>query len=104
MIFQQDNCGTHRSKAIKAYLDANRFNLMKWPAQIPDLNPIENAWFILKGMLRRRPRFPTTTAELFIILQHEWMSIPDSYFTNLIRSMPTRVILVKLKKGKSTKH
>ena len=98
VILQQDNCGSHQSKAIKAYMDANKFNLMKWPAQSPDLNQIENAWSILKRMLRRRPRFPTTTAELFGILQHERMSIPNGYFTNLIRSMPTRVTLVKLKR------
>ena len=41
-IFQQDGCGLHRAKSIKACIDANRINLMNRPAQSPDLNPIEN--------------------------------------------------------------
>ena len=77
---------------------------MNWPAQSPDLNPIENACSMLKRKLRRRLRFPTNTTELFSVLQEEWMSIPDSYFTNLVRLMPTRSNLVKINRGKSTKY
>ena len=32
------------------------------------------------------------------------MSIPEEYFTKPVRSMPTRVTLVKLNRGKSTKY
>ncbi len=85
-------------------MDAKGINTMKWPPHSPDLNPIENAWSMLKRMLRRRTRFPTNTSELFNVLQEECMSIPDSYFTKLVRSMPTRVKLVKVNRGKSTKY
>ena len=43
VIFQQDNCGPHRAKSVTAYLEASGINLMNWPAQSLDLNPIENA-------------------------------------------------------------
>ena len=41
---QEDNCGPHKSKAIKNYLDEKMVHRMFWPAQPPDLNPIEMFW------------------------------------------------------------
>ena len=102
--FQQDNFGPHKAKSIKAYLDENEVKTMDWPAQSPDLNPIENAWAILKRRLRKRARYPKNADELFSILQQEWSSIPNSYFKKLVSSMHTRVQLVKLNKGRSTKY
>ncbi len=46
----------------------------------------------------------TNTADLFNILQSDWMSIPGEYLVKLVLSMPTRVRLVKLNRGKSTKY
>ena len=38
---QEDNCGPHKSKDIKNYLDENIVHSMFWPLQSPDLNLIE---------------------------------------------------------------
>ena len=37
-IFQQDNYPKH---AAKLYFKSKQFKLLSWPAQSPDLNPIE---------------------------------------------------------------
>jgi hypothetical protein len=45
----QDNDPKHTAKMIKNYLDEQDFSVMSWPAQSPDLNPIENCWSYLKS-------------------------------------------------------
>ena len=44
-LFQQDNARCHTAAGTAAYLARRRINVLPdWPAQSPDLNPIENAW------------------------------------------------------------
>ena len=64
-VFQQDNCGAHKSKSVRAYMNATDISLMEWPAQSPDLNPIDNAWAFLKRRLRQCTTYPTNPDDLF---------------------------------------
>uniref|UniRef100_A0A3B3S4R3 Tc1-like transposase DDE domain-containing protein n=1 Tax=Paramormyrops kingsleyae TaxID=1676925 RepID=A0A3B3S4R3_9TELE len=42
VIFQDDNASCHRAKSVKTFLQERHINSMTWPANSPDLNPIEN--------------------------------------------------------------
>lgn len=103
-LFMQDNAPVHTAKTTKAWLQQEGISCLRWPAQSPDMNPIEHAWSMLDKAMQKRPNKPTSATNLLTILQEEWAAIPQVTFNKLIHSMPKRVSDVYHAKGKSTRY
>ena len=48
-MFQHDNAPCHKAKTVCAKIEEMRLEVLPWPAQSRDLNPIENALKVLKN-------------------------------------------------------
>ncbi|GBN88868.1 hypothetical protein AVEN_150974-1 [Araneus ventricosus] len=70
-----------------------------WPANSPDLNPIENLWDYLDRVVRAMDPHPRNLAQLATALESAWLNIPVNTFRNLIDSLPARLAEVRSAKG-----
>ena len=62
---------------VKEWLEEQDFRTMVWPAQSPDLSPIEQTWGILKRRLAAYKHPPKGIEGLWERTQVEWEKISD---------------------------
>jgi transposase/DDE superfamily endonuclease len=112
LLFMHDNAPCHTARKVTQYLKNRRLPTMKWLAQSPDLNPIENLWVDLKDRFHKafwsrglRPSTNRNTLERCAILLKElWHEQGMELINKLIESMPKRVAAVIAGKGGHTKY
>ena len=61
-MFQHDNAPVH--KAMQKWFVKIGVEELDWPAQSPDLNPIDHLWDELERRLQARPTRPTSVPDL----------------------------------------
>ncbi len=74
----------------------------EWSKVMPDLNPIENLW----GIVKRKMRYarPNNAEELKATIRATWALITPEQCHRLIDSMPRRIAAVIQAKGAPTKY
>ena len=88
-IFQQDNAPCHRAKKVVEWFADQKIEFLKWPANSPDLNCIENLWSWLDKELAKVG--PRSLDELKRIVPEILENVPKSVTENLVDSMSRRI-------------
>lgn len=104
VVFQQDNASAHKAKVYLKWLDDQGIEVMGWPTNPPDLNPIENLWAELKRCLGTYENPPVGMHELWERVQVEWDGIGSGYCQHVIENMPKCMAMVLEKKGGAIKY
>uniref|UniRef100_A0A3B5Q0B9 Transposase n=2 Tax=Xiphophorus maculatus TaxID=8083 RepID=A0A3B5Q0B9_XIPMA len=99
---QMDNDPKHTAKATQEFMSAKKWNILQWPSQSPDLNPIEHAFHLLKSRLRTER--PTNKQDLKAAAVKAWQSIKKEETQRLVMSMGSRLKAVIASKGFATKY
>jgi hypothetical protein len=98
-VFVQDGAPSHTAKAtINTLCDQLILN-PEWPANSPDLNPIEMAWAIMKSQMKWDDLDNIGQAQQRLI--NIWNSIPQDTIDRLVLSFPERVAMVRDAQGQT---
>ena len=99
-VLMEDGAPMHHSRAPEEWRKLRLIEKLDWPANSPDLNPIENVWKLLKNVVQHGQTCPRNLEELKMTLQREWRSISSVRLCNLFHSMPARLqLVIGTKKG-----
>uniref|UniRef100_A0A8C5R5K8 Tc1-like transposase DDE domain-containing protein n=1 Tax=Leptobrachium leishanense TaxID=445787 RepID=A0A8C5R5K8_9ANUR len=100
-MFQPLICN-HALVDLEVWLQIKGWNILEWPSQSPDLNPIENLWWDLKKAVAVRK--PKNVTELEAFAHDEWAKIPVDRWKTLVSSYASHLKAVITVKGCCTKY
>ncbi|KAI6648203.1 hypothetical protein LOD99_12012 [Oopsacas minuta] len=93
LLFIQDGAPAHTAKATQEWC-AQHFPCFwkrgEWPANSPDLNPIENLWAIMVDQLDELGQV-SNNQSLIQKLKIAWESIDPDILNYLVSIMPNRI-------------
>lgn len=102
-IFQHDKATPHMAKIVSQWLEQQQIEVLEWPGNSPDLNPIENLWEIVRQKLA--DRVFNSMEDFKQAIKDVWCrEISQDYCKNLVSSMPRRLQAVIENKGFPTKY
>jgi transposase len=101
--FQQDNDPKHKCNLAKNWFFERNIELLEpWPAQSPDLNPIENCWRVVSDFVNSKE--PQNLKDLAQFIEEGCASVKQIFIKNCINSIPERLREVIKNKGGHTRY
>ena len=89
-IIIKDNASYHCSQQTKEWIKKNKVKeILDWPPNSPDLNPIENVWGIIKRELQKENI--SKRSILINRIKEIYENIPYKYIENIVESFVTRL-------------
>ena len=82
----EDVAPVHRNSLPKQWREAHKMTKITWPTNLPNLNPIENLWMILKDHIQNDTR-PNNKQELVESIEWAWEAITMETLEILLASM-----------------
>lgn len=101
--FMHDNASIHTARVVEDFLKDHAAVVLPWPANSPDLNPIENLWAIVSQKVYKTHRF-SSKPDLLAALQQEWAAVDPALLQKLYDSIPRRCEEVIKYKGWPTRY
>ncbi|GFU59733.1 hypothetical protein TNCV_3186891 [Trichonephila clavipes] len=97
----QDNARSH----VRDFCSAQHLQLLSWPANSPDMSPIDHVWDLAGRRLARDPPSAASKDELLMqVIQAIWNSHPQADIQNLFDSMSRRIAALIAARGGYTKY
>ena len=94
--------GVHGAKVTQEWLNQHVRWINPWPADSPDLNPIEHAWALLTREVEHLN--PKSVAEYESALETAWSQMDPLQIQRLVDSMPRRLQAVIDANGGNTRY
>ena len=104
LTMQQDNAPSHIADLTTQAFSKWGINLLEWPAQSPDLNPVENLWKMISDQVYANGRQFFSVGELQKAIKFAYRKINPEKLWSLVNSMGKRLIEVIKKCGNSTQY
>ena len=74
-------------KSLLSFLKSKKIQILDWPGNSPDFNPIENLWTVLKDKVSEKQ--PASAKELVDAIKAVWVhELSAEYCWSLVESMP----------------
>jgi len=99
----EDGASAHRAHYTRRIQEQYGIPKLNRPPASPDLNPIENVWFLLKDRLNKRYPRPQGLEEMGQAIREEWEGISEAHLLRFVDSMPERIQAIIAASGGHTR-
>lgn len=93
-----------RDQVNQNFLEANKVEVLPWPAYSPDLSPTEHLWDTLDRKVRARDPPPNSLTQMRQAFAEEWNIITIATVNYLIQSMTRHIRAVIDARGGHTRY